>query len=194
MTDAPGPHAGLDTAGASDSQDVWDTAAIRRGHLRVRTLVSVRWMVIVGEVLLLAAMGLGLSYHAPYVPCALVIAAGAVVNLATTFVWPRQKVLTDDEALVQLALDIAQTGTLIGLLGGTANPFAVVLIAPVTLAAATLPLRPLLILGSFAAGVAMLLTVVSLPYPSFALEPQLSLEYRVISGVALVAGIVLSAG
>ncbi len=194
MTDARAPNSGFDTAPPYDAQDVWDTAAIRRGHLRVRTLVNVRWMVIAGEIMVLAAMGLGLSYHAPYVPCLVVIMAGALVNVATQVAWPTQRVLTDREAMGQLALDIAQTATLIGQLGGTANPFSLVLIAPVTLAAATLPVRPLMIVGGFAAGAAMLLSVVSLPYPSFTLAPQFSIEYRVTSGVALVAGIVLIAG
>ena len=54
MNDAPAR--GLDTAAPNAPQDVWDTADIRRGHLRVRTLVNVRWMVIVVEVALLAAM------------------------------------------------------------------------------------------------------------------------------------------
>ena len=63
MTNAHAAADGLDTAHSTDTQDVWDTAAIRRGHLRIRTLVNVRWMVIVGEVLLLAAMRLGLGYQ-----------------------------------------------------------------------------------------------------------------------------------
>ena len=45
MTDAQATAGGLDTATTAHAQDVWDTAAIRRGHLRVRTLVNVRWMV-----------------------------------------------------------------------------------------------------------------------------------------------------
>jgi two-component system sensor histidine kinase RegB len=122
---------------------VWDTAAIRRGHLRIRTLVNVRWMVIVGQIVLLAAMGLGLGYHAPYAACAVVIAAGAAVNLLTIFLrGPLQRVLDDGEAVIQLCLDIAQLGALMAFIGGTANPFVLVMIAPVTLAAATLPLRP----------------------------------------------------
>ena len=143
MTDAHPPAHGLDTAGNPATQDVWDTAAIRRGHLRVRTLVNVRWMVIVGETVLLIAMGLGLGYPAPYGACAAVIAAGVAVNVATSFAGgPMQRVLGDREAVGQLGLDILQLAALIGLLGGTANPFVLVLIAPVTLAAATLPLRP----------------------------------------------------
>ena len=195
MTDAHPPAHGLDTAGDPATQDVWDTAAIRRGHLRIRTLVNVRWMVIVGEVLLLLAMRLGLGYQAPYSACAVVIAAGIAVNLVTTFArGPAQRVLDDPEAVAHLALDITQIATLIGLLGGTANPFVLVLIAPVTLAAATLPLRPLLLIGGMASIVSLMLAVVALNYPGVASEPRLTVEYRIIAAVANVAGIALIAG
>jgi two-component system sensor histidine kinase RegB len=187
--------AGLDTAHGSAAQGVWDTAAIRRGHLRVRTLVNVRWMVIVGETLLLIAMGLGLGYRAPYGLCAVVIAAGVAINLATTFRGgPLQRVLDDREAVAQLGLDILQISALMGLLGGTANPFVLVLIAPVTLAAATLPLRPLLLVGALGSIASLLLAVVALGYPSATPEPRVGIEYRVISGIANVAGIALIAG
>jgi len=186
--------AGLDTASTAGAQDVWDTAAIRRGHLRVRTLVTVRWMVIVGEVALMAVMAGLLNYQAPYAPCAVVIAAGAFVNMLTAVAWPLQRVLNDREAMAQLSLDILQISALMGLIGGTANPFVLVLIAPVTLAAATLPLRPLLVLGGLASIASMALAVVSLVYPAATPEPRLTLEYRLMSGVANVAGIALIAG
>lgn len=82
------PAARLDTAPTSGAQDVWDTAAIRRGHLRVRTLVTLRWMVIGGEIALLTAMAFGLGYPAPYFLCLVVVAAGAFVNVLTG--WPRR--------------------------------------------------------------------------------------------------------
>ncbi|MBX3485221.1 ActS/PrrB/RegB family redox-sensitive histidine kinase [Phenylobacterium sp.] len=194
MSDTPAPTAGFDTAAPNAPQDVWDTAAIRRGHLRVRTLVTVRWMVIVGQVALLAAMAVLLRYQAPYLPCAVVIAAGAFVNLLTSFAWPMQKVLSDQEAVAQLALDVLQLSALMSLIGGTANPFVLVLIAPVTLAAATLPLRPLMFLGGLASAASLLLAVAALRYPSAMPEPRLSLEYRLISAMANIAGIVLIAG
>ncbi|WP_293682504.1 ActS/PrrB/RegB family redox-sensitive histidine kinase [uncultured Phenylobacterium sp.] len=193
MTHAP--TGGLDTAASSGAQGVWDTAAIRRGHLRVRTLVNVRWMVIVGETVLLVAMGLGLGYHAPYGVCAVVIAAGVILNLLTSFRGgPLQRVMHDREAVAQLALDIIQLSALIGLLGGTANPFVLVLIAPVTLAAATLPLRPLLLVGGLASIASLMLAVVALDYPSATPEPRVGVEYRIIAGIANVAGIALIAG
>lgn len=185
--------AGLDTAPAHDAQDVWDSAAIRRGHLRVRTLVTLRWAVIVGQIVLLAAMALGLGYEAPYFFCAVVVAAGAFVNVLTSVASQPQRVMSDQEAVAQLSLDILQMSLILGLIGGTANPFILILLAPVTLAAATLPLRPVLILGSLASGLSILLAFVSLPYPSAGPEPRLSLEFRVVAGIANVAGILLVA-
>ncbi|WP_293451749.1 ActS/PrrB/RegB family redox-sensitive histidine kinase [Phenylobacterium sp.] len=193
---APAPDldkAAIPAAQDNAQQDVWDTGAIRRGHLRVRTLASVRWMVIVGEIALLTAMA-AMRYHAPYAPCAAVIAAGAFINLLTAMSGPGQRVLGDREAMAQLSLDILQLSALMSLIGGTANPFILVLIAPVTLAAATLPLQPLLILGGLAAVMSVALAVVSLGYPSASPEPRLDLEYRLISGAANVAGIALIAG
>ncbi|MBW8816102.1 MAG: ActS/PrrB/RegB family redox-sensitive histidine kinase [Caulobacterales bacterium] len=194
MAKPPIPAAGLDTAHSTGAQDVWDTAAIRRGHLRVRTLVSVRWMVVGGEVALIAAMAFVLGYHGPYLACLGVIATGAVLNLITGAVWPMPRVLGDREALGQLSFDLLQVSALMGLIGGTANPFVLVLIAPVTLAAATLPLRPVLLVGGLASVLSLGLAVVSLPYPAVSPEPRLSLEYRLISAVANIAGIALVAG
>lgn len=190
----PAPTAGLDTAPPADAQDVWDSAAIRRGHLRVRTLVTLRWVVIGGEVALLAAMAFALGYPAPYAFCALVVAAGAFVNVLTGVASTPQRVMGDGEAVLQLSFDLLQMSLLLGLIGGTANPFILILLAPVTLAAATLPLRPLLILGGLGSALSMVLALVSLPYPSIVPEPRLSLDFRLAAGVANVAGIALVAG
>lgn len=187
------PTVGLDTAPTHDAQDVWDSAAIRRGHLRVRTLVTLRWAVIVGQIVLLAAMALLLGYEAPYFFCAVVVAAGAFVNVLTSVASQPQRVMSDPEAVAQLSLDILQMSLVLGLIGGTANPFILILLAPVTLAAATLPLRPVLILGGLASGLSILLAFVSLPYPSVGPEPRLSLEFRVVAAMANVAGILLVA-
>ena len=48
---------------------------IRRGHLRVRTLVTLRWLVLGGEAVLLLVAGLLLDFKAPYGLCFAVIGA-----------------------------------------------------------------------------------------------------------------------
>lgn len=151
-------------------------------------------MVIGGEILVLFAMWLGLGDPAPYGACAVVIAGGVLANAATAWRWPKQHVLEDFQAIAQLSMDILQISALLALVGGAANPFALVLIAPVTLAAATLPLRPVLFLGGLASVASMGLAVFALDYPSVLPEPRLTDNYRLASGLANVAGIALIAG
>ncbi|WP_430422935.1 ActS/PrrB/RegB family redox-sensitive histidine kinase [Phenylobacterium sp.] len=196
MADAVAPHAsmpaGLDTAGSDDAQDVWDSADIRRGHLRLRTLVRLRWVVVAGEVALLLLMAFGLGFDAPYLACAVVVVIGAIINVVTAIAAQPQRVMGDREAVLQLSLDIVQMSALLALVGGTANPFVLILLAPPTLAAATLPLRPVWVLGVMASVASLLLAVVNLPYPSLG-ETTVSLEFRLVSGLANVAGIALIA-
>ena len=176
-----------------DTQEVWDTTAIRQGHLRVRTLTNVRWMVVFGEVLVLG-LGLLFQYQMPFVACALVIGAGALVNFLTGLAWSGQRLLTDREALIQLTFDVLQMSALLALVGGTANPFIVILLAPATLAAATLARQPFFLICLLAALASMVLAVASLPYPIARPIMRLSLEHRLVAGVANVAGIALVAG
>ncbi len=184
---------GFDTSAGLPAQGVWGDAAIRRGHLRARTLVAARWMVVFGEGLVLIAMRLGLGDPAPYAACVMVIAAGVLANAATAWIWPKQKVLGDGQAVAQLSFDILQISALLVLVGGAANPFALVLIAPVTLAAATLPSRALWFLGGLASAASLVLAFFALDYPSVLPEPRLTDNYRIASGVANVCGIALIA-
>ena len=68
------------------------------------------------------------------------------------------------------------------------------LLAPVTLAAATQPQRPLLVVGALGALCSMLLAVWTLPYPGIDPGPRLAIEFRLTAGVANVAGMALIAG
>ena len=152
-------------------------------------------MVVAGEaLLLLLVMALGLS--APYPICFAVVGAGAWVNLLTGVASPGQRVFGDREAAAQLSLDILQISTLVFLTGGTANPFVLLLIAPVTLAAATLPLRPVLILGAMASLVSAVLAVFSLPLPQApgVAMASVSLSFRIGAALANIAGVALTAG
>ena len=190
----------LDTAASAGLQGAeddprWDAGSVLRSHLRVRTLVTLRWLVIAGEVLLLAVVGLGLDFNAPYAWCFGVVGLAAWANLLTGVASPGQRVFGDREATAHLALDIGQISALIFLTGGTANPFVLLLIAPVTLAAASLPLRPVLTLGALAAFASLVLAFVALPLPGApGMESAMPDSYRLGAAIANICGIALIAG
>jgi two-component system sensor histidine kinase RegB len=172
----------------------WSEGAVHRGRLRVRTLVTLRWLVVAGEaVLLLLAAGMGFSL--PYPLCVAVVGAGVWVNFLTGVASPGQRVFGDREAAAQLGVDILQVSALIFLTGGSSNPFVLLLIAPVTLAAATLPLRPVLTLAAMASVISAVLALVSLPLPQApGMEVVIPMSFRVAAALANIAGIALTAG
>ncbi|MFL5297344.1 MAG: ActS/PrrB/RegB family redox-sensitive histidine kinase [Phenylobacterium sp.] len=207
---APQPPVGFDKTGAAALQgaaaaeppdpdevslaDDWSEGAVHRGRLRVRTLVTLRWLVLAGEVTLLVAV-MALGFSLPYPLCFGVVAAGVWVNLLTGVASPGQRVFGDREAAAQLSLDILQISALVFLTGGTANPFVLMLIAPVTLAAATLPARPVLMLGALAILLSAVLAIYSLPLPAAAgATVAIPLSYRIGAALAVAAGVALTAG
>ncbi len=141
------------------------------GRVRIRTLIVLRWLAVAGQTLSVLIVHYGLGFALPLVPCLLVIAASACLNLALSFGLPTQRFAKDWEAFAQLAYDVGQLIVLLGLTGGMTNPFAIVLVAPLITAVAALPSRwwmPLLAMAT--AGTAAI-AVWSLPLPWFPGEP-----------------------
>jgi two-component system sensor histidine kinase RegB len=68
-------------------------------------------------------------------------------------------------ATLQLGWDLCQLGGLLALTGGLENPFSLLLLAPVSVSATTLPQRSTLILGLLAGSVASILAVLHLDLP-----------------------------
>jgi two-component system sensor histidine kinase RegB len=194
--------AGLDRTDSASTQGEalpadgeWGDGSAHRGRLRVRTLVTQRWLVLAGEALLLLAAGLLLNFRAPYALCFGVIGAGAWINLLTGVASPGQRTLGDVEATGQLAVDIVQISALLFLTGGSGNPFVLLLIAPVTLGAATLPLRHTLALAILAGAASLLLAFATLALPALdGVQIAMSRDYRVAAALANIAGIALISG
>ena len=187
--DGPGGRARFEE---STEGRLWDWAQARRG-LRLRTLVVVRWASVSGQLAVLLAARFAFDVRPPLVPCLLAIAAAAALNLSLTVVWPGARVAGRREALAQLGFDIAQLAALLWLAGGLQNPFSLLLIAPVTVAAATLPVRSALAVGGLALVGVVVLSVWSLPLPWVGGEMMtLPAPYRLSLLVATASGIVFT--
>jgi len=108
------------------------------GRLRLRTLVAIRWAAVLGQAAAVLVVELGLGFELPLVPVATTIFAAAVANVILAVTRPAQARLTDRQGAFYLAFDILQLALLLFLTGGVQNPFALLLLAPVAIAAATL--------------------------------------------------------
>ncbi|MCC5972810.1 MAG: ActS/PrrB/RegB family redox-sensitive histidine kinase [Rubellimicrobium sp.] len=130
----------------------------RSNWVRLRTLVTLRWVAIVGQIgaIVVAMFIFGMQIELGL--AAMTIGASVLANLFSTFLYPESRRLSEREASMMLVFDILQLGLLLYLTGGLNNPFAVLMIAPVTIAATVLPPRTTVTLGILAM---MLLTLIA---------------------------------
>jgi two-component system sensor histidine kinase RegB len=107
------------------------------GRVTLRTLLLVRWIVIIGQLVTVAVVALGFGFPMQLTPILLVIALAIVVNVVGTAM--RQgRALSDRTVAAYLAFDILQLSALLFLTGGMTNPFTVLVLGPITVAAAVL--------------------------------------------------------
>ncbi|ARO15716.1 two-component system, sensor histidine kinase RegB [Ketogulonicigenium robustum] len=131
--------------------------------VRLRTLVLVRWMAIIGQAgAVCVAVGL---FHLRIAvgPVAIAIGLSLAVNVLSTVLFPQSTRLSARQAMSFLMLDIVQLGMLLYLVGGLNNPFALLIMAPVTIGAAVLTRRGTLLLAGLAIVVISLLRVFYVP-------------------------------
>ncbi|MDO9639187.1 MAG: ActS/PrrB/RegB family redox-sensitive histidine kinase [Pseudotabrizicola sp.] len=135
----------------------------RSDWVRLRTLILLRWMAIVGQ---LAAITVADRYYNMQLPlglCYLAVGASVTANLVSAFVFPESKRLSETEAMLTLLFDLSQLSFLLYLTGGLANPFALLILAPVTISASALELRTTLFLGSLSIIFITLIAFVHVP-------------------------------
>lgn len=135
-----------------------------QGHwVRLETLTRVRWLASFGQLLalLIAYHGFGLRFN--LVLCLAVVGVSVFSNVLSAAIFPRIRRLSEGETLLTLMFDTAQLTLLLFLTGGLGNPFALLLLAPVTVAATTLQLRSTLVLGILTILLTTLLAQVSQP-------------------------------
>ena len=114
--------------------------------VRLRTLVLLRWLAVLGQTLAIAYCAYVLRLQIDVGLCALAIGAAIISNLIATFVHPENKRLREDEVMLTMLFDLAQLSFLLYLTGGLNNPFTLLLLVPVVISATTMRLGPALLI------------------------------------------------
>ena len=136
-------------------------------RLRLQTLTRLRWIAVAGQSVAVIGTHFGLGFAMPLGWCLLVIGLSITLNTALRLSFAARHRLSVPIGTALLVYDMAQLGCLLWLTGGIENPFSFLLVAPVTVAAATLPLESTLILSVLTLAVAGILGRYHLPLPWF---------------------------
>ena len=136
-----------------------------RARIRLRTLSNLRWLAVGGQSAAVFVVYFGFGFRLPLITSAAVIAASALLNIVLAIRYPASHRLNSREASFYLAFDVLQLAALLFLTGGIENPFVLLFVAPVVIAAATLELADTILLGSVAFVAVSTITVVHRPLP-----------------------------
>ncbi len=131
--------------------------------IRLRTLVLLRWWAIAGQVSALFIVQHLYSLDLETGMCFLVIGVSVLSNLIAFFVYPENKRLRETETMLFVLFDMLQLGLMLHLTGGLNNPFSILIVGPVTVAASALSTRSSLFLGMAAIAIVSLLMEFHLP-------------------------------
>lgn len=142
--------------------------------VRLATLVGLRWLAIAGQTIGVLFVQFGLGFPLPLAECLVLIALSVLLNLWLVFRFGEAYRPSPPVATVQLAWDLCQLGALLALTGGLQNPFSLLLLAPVSVSATTLPKRATFFLAALAVGIASLLSMFYLDLPWY---PDEELEF-----------------
>ncbi len=110
----------------------------RSNWVRLRTLVVLRWIAIAGQLGAITVAQRLFNLDLELGLCFLAIGAAITANLIAVFVYPENKRLSESEVAVMLLFDISQLSFLLYLTGGLHNPFALLILVPVTISATAL--------------------------------------------------------
>ena len=131
--------------------------------IRLRTLVLLRWWAIAGQI---SALFIAQHYYALDLEtglCFLVIGVSVLSNLVAFFVYPENKRLREIETMLFVLFDMLQLGLMLHLTGGLNNPFSILIVGPVTVAASALSTRSSVFLGLAAIAIVSMLMQFHLP-------------------------------
>jgi two-component system sensor histidine kinase RegB len=163
-------------------------------RLRLRTIIRLRWIAVAGQAVTVTVVYFGLGFELPIGLCAMVIFLSAWINIYLRIRYEGRLWLRSDLASAMLGYDILQLAILLYLTGGLQNPFAFLIVAPVTVSASKQPLTHTLFLGLIIILCISALTVFHQPLPWYPGE-TLELPLTYVAGVwaGLVSGVIFFA-
>ncbi|NBX42843.1 MAG: sensor histidine kinase, partial [Rhodobacteraceae bacterium] len=138
----------------------------RSNWVRLETLLLLRWLAIIGQTITVAIAAYFIGLRVELGLCFLAIGASVISNLVAMAIFPRSQRLSDRDAMLTLLFDLTQLGFLLFLTGGLNNPFALLILAPVTISATALTLGSTVMLGGIAIGLITVLAFYHVPLRS----------------------------
>jgi two-component system sensor histidine kinase RegB len=133
-------------------------------HLDKKTLVILRWIVIVGQLLTVEVVYFLLEFEFPFFYCLVIILFSVLTNIFL-HIRIKENQLSNFVSSNFLLYDLIQLAVLLYFTGGITNPFTILLIIPAIVSSTFLNLKSTLYLSFVTIIILLILTLYHLPLP-----------------------------
>ncbi|UWP95313.1 sensor histidine kinase RegB [Aliiroseovarius crassostreae] len=147
----------------SDPSQTPGVAPVGGQWVRLRTLIVLRWAAILGQIVAIVVAIRFFSLDINLLLVGIAISMGASANLIALAFYPRNARLNEQQATLWLLFDTLQLAFMVFLTGGLHNPFMVLIVAPVTVAATALSTRSTMVVGGAAVAATTIVADFNLP-------------------------------
>src|ERR1700733_4792869 len=119
-------------------------------RISLRRLVLIRSVAVTGQAATLLTVHFLLGFRLPLLPALIVVGCSVLLNLGSVLYHRAGTRLGERAAALYLVYDTVQLAVLLYLTGGLENPFSILMLAPVTVAATALSRRPVILVATLA--------------------------------------------
>jgi two-component system, sensor histidine kinase RegB len=158
-------------------------------RLRLVTLVRLRWIAVLGQLATVLFVAFYLQFPVALGVCLALIALSAWFNVFLVVRFPARHRLSIGHATLMLTYDIMQLAALLYATGGIENPFTMLIVAPVTVSAGSLPPKNTGLLAALTVLAIVLLATTHMPLPWY---PGLRLDLPMLYQVGYLAAVAAS--
>ena len=134
-------------------------------QLDKKTLVILRWMAIIGQLITINAVYFILNFDFPFFYCCIIIFFGTFTNLFLQFK-VKENLLSSFSSTLYLVYDLIQLAALVFFTGGITNPFVILLAIPAIVSSTFLSIRSTINLSIITVASLLMLTLYHFPLPS----------------------------
>ena len=135
-------------------------------QLDKKTLVILRWIAIIGQLLTISVVYFILNFDFPFVYCCIIIFFGIFTNFFLQFK-VKKNLLSNFSSTLYLAYDLIQLAALVFFTGGITNPFVILLAIPAVVSSTFLSIRSTVNLSFITVISLLILTLYHFPLPSY---------------------------
>ncbi len=130
-------------------------------QIKLLTLINIRWAAILGQFITISIVYFYFNFNFKIEYCYLLVLFSFVLNIFLQIRSKKTDLLSNKQATFSILYDLFQLFGLLFLTGGLTNPFSILIVAPITIAAGFLNLRSSILIGIFSV---LLIVILSLFY------------------------------